>query len=148
MYKKLYKAVLADTTAEQTLTADRAAPILPDGSPLESLIPRCYLTNAQGPIADKADRLSEGTLFYIFYNHCGEAVQKEAYSRLLRMGWMFNREMNAFFQIVKRLSGADAAGEPAQILLFDYCSWSKATLDIPLDARFMENVERGDGAFQ
>jgi CCR4-NOT transcriptional regulation complex NOT5 subunit len=135
MYRKLYRAILCDKTSEKEIVAGPSEPILPDDSPLDSLIPRCYLTKVEGKAEDKMERFSEGTLFFIFYNHVGEKVQRDAYKRLVKMGWIHSKAIGGFFQVVGR------EGDRGEVLVFDHKSWRKVYRDVELDRRFAESAE-------
>lgn len=139
MFKKLYKAVLSDTTTEGVLDPCLTAPLLPGPRQLERLIPRCYLVQSGTAPAEKTEVFSEGTLFYIFYNRCVESIQKDAYLQLLKMGWLYSKKLGVFFQYTKK---NPAHNELCPIVVFDHTAWKKNSIDVVLDEDFLKSVAK------
>ncbi|KAI5187238.1 hypothetical protein NEHOM01_2034 [Nematocida homosporus] len=136
MFRDIYREALKIDAPENPPMDDREERIFPNDREIDSILPECYKTAIRGTKEEKIEKFSEGTLFYVFFNHCGEKVQNEAYSRLLQLGWMFSRQMKTFVQIVKRPTNA-----PGLILYFDYCTWKKVTKEIVIDQEFLSTLE-------
>ncbi|OAG29003.1 hypothetical protein NEDG_01142 [Nematocida displodere] len=137
MFKELYKDVLRIDATEGHLSDEKGSKIFPVDRELDKILPECYKIPIRGSKEDKLEKFSEGTLFYVFFNHCGERIQKDAYERLLKLGWLFSREMQTFVQIVKK------PGSSGLILYFDYSIWKKVTKEISIDQEFLSTLEGG-----
>lgn len=120
------------------LTDERHGKIFPGRNEIDKVLPECYKTPIRATKEEKIEKFSEGTLFYVFFNHCGESIQKEAYVRLLQAGWLYSKQMKTFLQIVKRSPSTNTS---SLILYFDYCTWKKATKEIIIDQEFLKTLE-------
>ncbi|KAH9386893.1 uncharacterized protein NEMAJ01_1789 [Nematocida major] len=135
MFRDIYRESLKIDTLEVHLANDRNGRVFPYDREIDRILPECYKTAIRGTKEEKIDKFSEGTLFYVFFNHCGKRAQKDAYDRLLRLGWMYSKEMKTFVQIIKK----DI--EPGLILYFDYCTWKKVTKEVSIDQEFLSTLE-------
>lgn len=135
MFKEIYQQALRIDTPEGALSEAKGGKIFPSGREVDRILPECYKTPIRGTKEEKLEKFSEGTLFYVFFNHCGEEIQKDAYKRLLKVGWLFSKEMKTFVQIVKRTPPSGL------ILYFDYCTWKKVTKDVTIDQEFLDTLE-------
>lgn len=134
MFREIYKNALKLDLPDTPLSGDKEGRIFPRDGEIDRLLPSCYKIPQKSAKEEKIEKFSEGTLFYVFFNHCGEQVQKEAYDRLIRLGWAFSKEMQTFVQIIRRNT------TPGLILYFDYCQWKKATKEVVLDAEFFSTL--------
>lgn len=135
MFRDIYRESLKIDTPEVNLTNDKTGRIFPYDREVDRILPECYKTPIRGTKEEKIDKFSEGTLFYVFFNHCGKRVQIDAYARLLKLGWLYSKEMKTFVQIIKKNV------EPGLILYFDYCTWKKVTKEVVIDQVFMDTLE-------
>ncbi|KAI5171026.1 hypothetical protein NEFER03_0428 [Nematocida sp. LUAm3] len=137
MFKEIYKEALKIDSLDVYLEEEEKR-VFPSAREVDRLLPDCYTVGIRGSKEEKLDKFSEGTLFYVFFFHCGEKIQKEAFHRLLSMHWAFSKEMKTFLRIVKRLPN-----ESGLILYFDYCTWKKVTKEIKLDQEFLNTLIMG-----
>ncbi|KAI5179653.1 hypothetical protein NEOKW01_0116 [Nematocida sp. AWRm80] len=135
MFKEIYKESIKMDIIESIPTGDRNERIFPNINEVDRVIPDCYKNSSRKNKEDKLEKFSEGTLFYVFFTHCGERVQLEAYERLLKLGWSYSKEMKTFVQIIKRVPNASL------ILYFDNCTWKKVTKEINIDQAFLSTLE-------
>jgi len=135
MFKDIYKQALQIDIPDMMLSDDRHSKIFPYDREIDKILPECYKSLACRTKEEKLDKFSEGTLFYVFFNHCGEHIQTEAYSRLIKLGWVFSKEMKTFVQIIKHTA------PNGLILYFDYCTWKKVTKEVAVDSAFMSTLE-------
>ncbi|EHY65760.1 hypothetical protein NEAUS04_0971 [Nematocida ausubeli] len=138
MFRDIYRNSLKIDAQDVHLSSDRNSRVFPYDIDVDRILPESYKTAIRGTKEEKIDKFSEGTLFYVFFNHCGKRVQKDAYTRLIKLGWLYSKEMKTFLQIIKR------SGETGLILYFDYCTWKKVTKEVVLDAAFMSTLEDKD----
>jgi len=135
MFREIYTQALKIDAPDEPLSDERKGKIFLCDRDIDRILPECYKSVVKDTKEEKIEKFSEGTLFYVFFNHCGEQIQKEAYSRLLKIGWLFSKEMKTFVQIIKRTP------PNGLILYFDYCTWKKATRDVVLDQAFLGTLE-------
>ncbi|EIJ88198.1 hypothetical protein NEPAR06_0387 [Nematocida parisii] len=135
MFRDIYRDSLKIDGVDIQLSSDRSSQVFPYDREIDRILPESYKTAIRGTKEEKIDKFSEGTLFYVFFNHCGKRVQKDAYDRLIKLGWMYSKEMKTFLQIIKRTE------ETGLILYFDYCTWKKVTKEVTIDSAFLSTLE-------
>ncbi|ADM10957.1 general negative regulator of transcription [Encephalitozoon intestinalis ATCC 50506] len=114
-------------------------------SPLSRMLPNCYPKAPNEGIFKvniedmKMDNLHEETLFYIFYTFPGDKLQTKAYDNILKRKYIFCRMYKCF---VTFNSPAIADHVKRLIVMFDPFSWSKVSIEVVFDEKFIRSLER------
>ncbi|AFN82428.1 general negative regulator of transcription [Encephalitozoon romaleae SJ-2008] len=112
---------------------------------LSRMLPNCYPKAPNEGIFKvniedmKMDNLHEETLFYIFYTFPNDKLQVKAYDNILRRKYIFCRMYKCF---VTFNAPPIADHVKRSIVMFDPFSWSKVSIEVVFDERFIRSLEK------
>ncbi|CAD24975.1 GENERAL NEGATIVE REGULATOR OF TRANSCRIPTION [Encephalitozoon cuniculi GB-M1] len=112
---------------------------------LSRMLPNCYPRAPNEGIFKvniedmKMDNLHEETLFYIFYSFPNDRLQIKAYDNILKKKYVFCKMYKCF---VTFNSPATADHVKRSIVMFDPFSWSKVSLEVVFDEKFVRSLEK------
>ncbi|KAJ1971178.1 transcriptional regulator, partial [Dimargaris verticillata] len=96
----------------------------------EFSLPSCYQVQPRRPAAERLDRFTEETLFYVFYTMPRDELQVKAAQVLFQRGWRYHKELKLW--LTKDPTMGDRAavvktpqGEQGIYIFFDPSTWQK-----------------------